>query len=460
MKAGVDGTKDEHRARVNGKTVLVVTYHFPPGRAVGGLRWAGLGKHLAGLGWCVHVLTSGSDEEEGEEAGDGVVVHRVPRRDTLNDSYKRWAGKRREVAPRSPRLDQTTTSARAAARADIRPSLVRRLRTEISAWLAFPDEARGWVFSAARRTRRLCREMGADVLVSSGPPHSAHIAAAVAAMGLGIPHLLDLRDPWTRPFPEDRKESLSPSALARGAKGLLERLVFRQAAGIVTNTAEFADFLRQELALPFEVISIPNGIDLERLPADAGDAYPGLSIAYVGTLYFGRDIGPVLQAMVRFFDRFPTARAAGSRLRIAGTMADAAAARLHSQIAELKLDDDVELLGVLSPPDAMRVLGRSSLAVVLAQNQEFQVPAKIYESVGLGIPTLVVTDPESATGREAARIGASVASATEVDSMVEAMARLWQGSEPSRRPPREPIDYGALARPMSHALSRMIGDSC
>src|SRR2546427_696001 len=35
----------------DGRRVLVITYHFPPDGSVGGLRWAGITKYLARLGW-------------------------------------------------------------------------------------------------------------------------------------------------------------------------------------------------------------------------------------------------------------------------------------------------------------------------------------------------------------------------------------------------------------------------
>src|SRR5256885_5040333 len=52
--------------------------------------------------------------------------------------------------------------------------------------------------------------------------------------------------------------------------------------------------------------------------------------------------------------------------------------------------------------------------LVLAQYQPLCVPAKLYESVALGTPTLVIAEPDSAAAREARRLGAMTVDAAEI----------------------------------------------
>src|SRR5690606_41092399 len=129
------------------------------------------------------------------------------------------------------------------------------------------------------------------------------------------------------------------------------------------------------------------GIDPERLPAVEPGPEPGLSIALVGTLYAGRDLGPVLIALRSSLDRHPEARAQ-TRLHVAGSLSGGNEARLRDQMAACALDDVVIVHGVLPATEALALLGRSHLALVLAQDQELQIPAKLYECVALGVPTL------------------------------------------------------------------------
>jgi len=71
-------------------------------------------------------------------------------------------------------------------------------------------------------------------------------------------------------------------------------------------------------------------------------------------------------------------------------------------------------------------MNRSHLNIVLAQMQPTQVPAKLYECVALGIPTLVITEPTSAAAREATRVGAVSYDASDVKGIYTLIERLWQ----------------------------------
>src|SRR5206468_11730330 len=81
-------------ARPRVRRLLVISYHFPPDGAVGGLRWAGLSKYLARVGWEVHIVTAA----EGPAAvTPGVHRHHCRPRRTLNDRYKAFSARRRDA---------------------------------------------------------------------------------------------------------------------------------------------------------------------------------------------------------------------------------------------------------------------------------------------------------------------------------------------------------------------------
>src|SRR6266516_2920338 len=97
----------------------------------------------------------------------------------------------------------------------------------------------------------------------------------------------------------------------------------------------------------------------------------------------------------------------------------------------------VEVLGTLSRPEAMNVLSRSHLAVVLAQEQELQIPAKLYESVAMGIPTLVVAPATSAA--------AVACDPADVEGMAGLFEDLWRDGARAWPPCRVPISYDGIA---------------
>src|SRR5439155_20629747 len=113
--------------------------------------------------------------------------------------------------------------------------LLRQLRREVAALLAFPDEMRGWVLRAAWRARAVIRRFQPHVIVSSGPPHSAHLVAGMATAGTATRWLIDLRDPWGGPLDEAwASHARIGTGVFRTLSPLLERLAFRASDGVIT----------------------------------------------------------------------------------------------------------------------------------------------------------------------------------------------------------------------------------
>ena len=196
---------------------------------------------------------------------------------------------------------------------------------------------------------------------------------------------------------------------------------------------------------------VRNGVDPECLPPPSGDPYPGLGIAYVGTLYGSHDLGPVMQALRLFLQRHP--EAVGSKMRVAGHADPSNALACQRAIASLGLEHHVEVLGVLSRAQALNVVSRSRLAVVLAQELELQVPAKLYESVAMGIPTLVMAGPRSAAAVEGRRLGVAVLDSGDVGGITGLLEHLWRNGSPQPPPSRTAITYGDVAVRMRALLT-------
>ena len=419
------------------RRLLLITYHFDPDGSVGNLRWIGVTKHLARLGWRISVVTAAPPA--GSDTAINAQVEWCPRLWTLIDGCRSL----RRLA-----LERSVTSFPEASRVARRsgpPGLLRELYKEVRALLVFPDEGRGWVLRAALRARSLIHRFQPQVVVSSGPPHSAHLVAGMATMGSAVRWLVDLRDPWAGPHTKAwDSHARVGSRIFRALSLPLERLTFRSAHGVITNTPPLAEALAARYP-NVPVACVPNGVDPERLPPPARHRYPGFAIAYVGTLYGSRDLGPVVRALRIFLERHPEAAQAGSKLRIAGAADPDRARALQDAVAAAGMEQHVEVLGLLPRAEALNVVSRSRLAVVLAQEQELQVPAKLYESVAMGIPTLVVAEAGSAAGVEGERIGAVVRDPGDVEEIACVLEELWQ-ADPRRRPPCPvPITYEAIA---------------
>ena len=436
------------------RRLLVITYHFPPDGAIGGQRWAGLSKYLARLGWEVHVITASA--ADAEQPAPNVHRHFRPRRRTLNDVYKAVAGRFRQRA-RTDHQPLREISARLPSFSPMRP--VAAVRRILGRSMYLPDDGRGWVSPATSAARALLRERQFDVVITSGPPHSAHFAGLVATLGRDVQFWIDMRDPWSLTHelgaPDDWYVRAERVLLRQ-----LERLVFPRAAKVIVNTLQF------ELALragepDLDVRCFPNGVDLEQLPPRDVRSVEEGSIAYVGTLYAGRNLSSVCAAMRALLSDKPNA-AATLRLNVAGPMESPHRQQLRDDIAAAGLTSVVNIHGLVSHAQALELLSRSHLSLVLAQDQPMQVPAKLYESVGLGVPTLVIAEETSAAACEARRIGAMTVDGANVEGLRSLLEDLVAGRIPTKIEPRTPISYAYLAQEwdslLRESLSLKAGD--
>jgi len=317
--------------------------------------------------------------------------------------------------------------------------------------MVFPDYSRGWILGAARAARELLLDRPFDVVVSSGPPHFAHFAAMLATRGLHVPHVLDMRDPWS--VAHERNAPHQDYFVVEGERLLLsglERLMWARADKIVTNTQEFTAALSK--ARPdLDVVWFPNGIDLGQMPPRDPAAVERGSLAHVGALYAGRNLTVVLAAMREVLRERPDA-ARSLKVHVAGPMDARHRDDMMAQLVADGLSEFVVIHGVLPRSQALQLLNRSHVALVLAQRQGMMVPAKIYESVGMGVPTLVITEEESAAFREAQRIGAMTVDGNDVAGMRKILHDMLDGRIPARMDPITPISYEDLAVRMDRLL--------
>ena len=270
--------------------------------------------------------------------------------------------------------------------------------------------------------------------------------------------MVDFRDPWAthRYDPRIWWESIHAHHVGRITLPFLERLVFRHANTIVANTRRLRDLLRSRFP-DTHIEWIPNGVDLDRIPVGKGKpAFPGLSIAYAGTLYGGRAMDEIMRAFAEFLERHPDAREAGSGLRVAGHMEPGHAEAFLAQRHVFGLDDSVEHVGMLSREDALDFARASSLSLVLAQAQELQVPGKVYELAMLGGAVLVIAERDSASADEAERLGLHCAEPTDHEGLVRILEEVWAGHGGERPAPNARVSYEAIAVDMDDLIQQVI----
>jgi hypothetical protein len=232
-------------------------------------------------------------------------------------------------------------------------------------------------------------------------------------------------------------------------------VLFQRASKVIANTLEFAKSLIAAQRT-LDVTYFPNGIDLEQLPTRDPSKVQLASIACIGALYAGRSLSSVLSAMGTVLAERPE-HAATLMLRIAGPIELPHREQLLSDIAAAGLENLVHIHGVIPRAQALEMLNRSHLALVLAQDQPMQVPAKLYECVGLGVATLVIAEETSAAAREARRIGAMTLADLDADGLQSVLNDLLDGRISLKKEPGASISYQDLGGQMDRLLREALG---
>ena len=218
------------------KTLLMISYPFPPNPSAGAVRSERFARYLSIYGWKTEVLTIEHRLDMFEDInllkglGEHVNVH-------FTKTLDPWLW-----------LSRKTTG----------NFFLRVARSILMRIFSFPDHMLLWVPFALRKALKICKKKKIDVIYTTSPPHSTHIAGLLLSKWLRIPWVADFRDPWT--LNAYREESAIDALLLRAEK-IMEKGLLRNASLILANTK--ANQKNLLMAFPFldekRVIHLPNG---------------------------------------------------------------------------------------------------------------------------------------------------------------------------------------------------------
>jgi len=254
-----------------------------------------------------------------------------------------------------------------------------------------PDDAQRFIRPAVAAASRIHRERPVDLLYTTAPPFSVHLAGLWAARSLGVPWAAEFRDPWT----DVPRDAITRSALSDRVEAMLEGRVLKQAAAIVAVTPTVAGWLqakRRRLGRHDEVLVAYNGIpEWQPPPRPVPET---IEILHAGTLYLKRDPRPFLAAIAEgirlgsFGDR-------RVRLTFLGSHGEAyEGVPVTTMAAEVGLDGVVHFEGHLPAEECRRRMAAASALLLLAQDQPAQIPNKLYDYLAARRPIIAVADPD------------------------------------------------------------------
>ena len=398
------------------KRALVLCYDYPPDGAPGAaIRTDKLVRYLPGYGWEAQVIchrASGGDSALPEDsAPDGSVI-RVP--------------------------------------SSVSPRFSYQLSAWSFAWEVLPPAR------AAIRARR------PDVIYASCPPFPHGLSAIRLGREFGIPVSVDLRDAWALEalLAGGWVRRLAKAALMKWVYPGLERILFRDAAAIITNTLEMrAAYQERYPRQAGKVHWIPNGFD----EADFADAVEPPKRARPQLLYCGRFQGIAGRSPEVLLQGLRLAIDSGCdvELRVLGDNGP----RIHDCIRRLNLEAYVRAEPMVEHREAIRAMRQADLLVVYqapTPSRVKPIAGKTFEYLRSGRPILAIVE-EGANAELVRRyaVTRSVVTSQDPQDVADALRELLPyASQPTRLPDPEFLERyerSRIAGQIAERFAAMLG---
>jgi glycosyltransferase involved in cell wall biosynthesis len=409
----IDNTPEPGTSFTMNRKILMVTYHFPPSPAVGGIRPAKFAKYLPEFGWTPVVLTIREESVKNpdpkrltELAGARIARSAVwPNLIQLLNRLKSAPSRKRARGDDSQEFPKSFEQYEAL-KDGFLVNKASRLKKFLKSVFELPDQQVGWLVPAVLEGYRLLRGERFDLIYATAPPETATLVAYALSRLSGARLVLDFRDPC---FSHNQKHFSHAIRFSYGIEQRLGEKVIRHAEKIVTATEEYRELLNFWYPeLDHEKIAvIPNGFD----PDDFEIVRPGrkrekFTVTYIGTFYLGRDPEGFLAALRELIDE-GVIRKEEVEVHFVGDVMKAEGKPVREMIARYDMDDCVIVDGLLPYAGAIARIQASDVLLLLAPDQYLCIPAKAYEYIGAGKAILCIA-MEGATANLIRGTGAGI----------------------------------------------------
>ena len=379
------------------RKVLIISYHFPPSLAVGGHRLAGFARYLTDYGWEPHVLTIREELIEKKDPStlnglNNITIYRTGRLLDISDlyiSFKEiyYSIKNGRKVTRDELIEIFQISKNETPQ---KTSRNKRFKDYIlSLFVTMPDKERNWVLPALNRAAHIIKENRYSCILTSSPPYSVHFIGYILKILYNIGWVADFRDPWMTPL---GKKLYPTTPLSNRIELKIEKMIIEKADLVVGNTEPLIDEMVSKFRkLPEKkFVYLSNGYDAASFHLRSKtDKYEKFTICYTGTLYLGRSPEPIFKALqeIQATGEYDIRRI---QLLLVGNCNLINGVRTSELISSYRLASVVKVIGPIPHNDALEIICKSHLALLLAPDQPFQIPGKIFEYIGAGTKILAI----------------------------------------------------------------------
>ncbi|WP_437976756.1 glycosyltransferase [Sorangium sp. So ce295] len=425
---------------------LLISPAFAPQTSVGAFRWVKLARHLPRHGFRVAVLSGTFPEDQRDDGLLAALPPEVEVFDEYLDPVVLAAG----AALRALRARAPLPAGRAGPLVGLRP-----FQALTDRWIAHAPRG-------ARAAVALARRTGAQAVVVSAGPYSACPVGLHVKRALGVPLVLDMRDPYSL----HETGNGPPSGLAeRARRAIVPRLERRWLEGadhVILNTRAALEAYRARFPeLSSKSSFIRNHFDLA-LYSQAPEPEPPrrFVVLHLGTIREEVSADQIGAALRRFIDRERLAPG-DVVFRQIGRMSD------HDRgcFERMGLTPYVEALPLVPHRGVLGELRRAHvLLAVFSPHVVLRISAKTYDYIASGMPVVSVTANREVDELLSYRGDNARVAPDDIDGIAAALARHLArfretGALPVPATPPAELSSEAAAASVAEILDRVITDA-
>lgn len=414
------------------KRLLFIAHSFPPCGGAGVQRSAKFVRYLPEYDWAPTVLTvdpscyAVKDNSHTDElAGDVEVIRtghfdpvvrfaRAPDATGATGELK-GSGGLNGIGSNGNGAGSSLSLRRAVRR------MARNVWVAVDRNLLVPDAAVLWYPRAVRAGLKAAKRTRFDLIYATGEPYSSYFVAQTLSRKLGVPFVIDMRDPWTVESYRNSKRSAARSLVELEQ----ERSLLAESAACVFafRHAGLYDAAYPQWAGKFHYI--PNGYDSADFEGVEPKRFGKFTLVHSGTFLPGYRTA---ETLLRALRRLLTERAGlASRIEVLFVGKKGEEGGL---IRELALDSVVRRIGYVSHHESVAYLKGADLLLLVGGGNCTEETGKVYEYMAVGKPVLALVRTDGAAAAVLAGYGAArVVDREDVEGTARALNELISSLE-------------------------------
>lgn len=364
------------------KRILILTYYWPPSGGGGVQRWMYFAMYLKRLGYKPTVITVHPDKasyplidkSQLEMVKDIETIYTNTLEPLKFYSFLK-SGKTNKEIPYG-NLGENSGGVFSKAMAFVRSNFF------------VPDARKGWVPYAKKAASELLKTEKFEWLITTGPPHSTHLAGLYLSKKFNNKWLADFRDPWSEIYFLQNTYRFN---FAKQKDEELESKVLNSADIVTTVGPGMADLLRKKMKNPERLHVLYNGYDKEMFEGIEKRTSKNelFTISHIGLLGDTQRLDSFIEAL-----KISDIDASKILIHLAGSVHPVHSEKLKTDLPNVQFIHQ----GFLPRKEALTLMKKSDLLLLcppMVGQTRLIVSTKTMEYLAAGVPILGIGDEQS-----------------------------------------------------------------